>query len=66
MSLLPWLKPPVKHSHIENSDSEEEEEPEEEEDEPAVTSDVIPDLTSDSSTCGTSTTSSRPSCSKQS
>ena len=64
MSLLNWLKPPVKHSHIENSDSKEEDEPEGDDD---VTLDVTPDLTSDSSARDTSTTSnSRPKCSKQS
>ena len=64
MSLLNWLKPPVKHSHIENSDSKEEDEPEGDDD---VTLDVTPDLTSDSSARDTSTTSnSRPKRSKQS
>ena len=67
MSLLNWLKAPVKRSHVyitESSDSEEEESEEGYED---MTSDVTPDLTSDSSSRGTSTTSnSRPSCSKQS
>ena len=67
MSLLNWLKAPVKRSHVyitENSDSEEEKSEEGYED---MTSDVTPDLTSDSSSRGTSTTSnSRPSCSKQS
>ena len=67
MSLLNWLKPPVKRSHIENSDSESEEEDEPEEGDIDVTSDVTPDLTSDSSARDTSTTSnSRPRCSKQS
>ena len=55
MSLLNWLKPPVKRSHIENSDSEEEDEPEEGDID--MTSDVTPDLTSDSSARDTSTTS---------
>jgi len=58
----------VKHSHIyiaENGDSEEEDKSEKGNED--MTSDVTPDVTSDSSTRGTSTTSnSRPSCSKQS
>jgi len=68
MALLNWLKPPVKRSHIyiaENSDSKEEDESEKGDED--VTLDLTPDVTSDSSACGTSTTSnSRPSCSKQS
>ena len=68
MSLLNWLKAPVKRSHVyitENSDSEEEDESKEGYED--MTSDVTPDMTSDSSSRGTSTTSnSRPSCSKQS
>ena len=65
MSLSYWLKPPVKHSHVENSDSKEEDEPEEGDND--VTSDVTPDLTGDSSACDTNTTSNgRPRCSKQS
>ena len=65
MSLLNWLKPPVKHSHIENSDSKEEDKPEEGED--GMTSDMTPALTSDGSAHDTSTTSnSGPKCSKQS
>ena len=64
MSLLNWLNPPVKHSHIENSDSKEEDKPEGEDD---VTSDMTPALMSDGSAHGTSTTSkSGPKCSKQS
>ena len=61
---LNWLKPPVKHSHIENSDSKEEDKPEGDDDE---TLDVTPDLTSNSSAHDTSTTSNgRSRCSKQS
>ena len=67
MSLLNWLMPPVKCSHIyitEYSNNEEEYEPEEDDE---VTLDVTPDLTSDSSIRYTSTRSnSRSSCSKQS
>ena len=53
----------MKHSHIENSDSKEEDKPEGDDDE---TLDVTPDLTSNSSSSDTSTTSNgRPRCSKQ-
>ena len=55
----------MKRSHIEQSDSEEEDDPEEGNDN--LTSDVTPDLTSDSSARDTSTASNiRPRCSKQS
>ena len=54
----------MKYSHIEQSDSKEEDEPEGDDN---LTSDVTPDLTSDSSARDTSTASnSRPRCSKQS
>ena len=65
MSLLNWLKPPMKHSYMENSDSEEEDKPEEGDND--MTSDMIPGLTSNSIAHDASTISnSKPSCSKQS
>ena len=65
MSLLNWLKPPMKHSYMENSDSEEEDKPEEGDND--MTSYMISGLTNNSIARDASTTSnSKPSCSKQS
>ena len=65
MSLLNWLKPPMKHSYMENSDSKEEDKPEEGDND--MTSYMISGLTNNSIARDASTTSnSKPSCSKQS
>ena len=69
MSLLNWLNPPVKCTHIENNDIKEEDEPEEGDDD--MTLDVTLDLMSnrrayDTSRDTSTTPNSRPKCCKQS